>query len=207
VAKPSRTSVSIASRTYFALPLTPSSTCFREHGSPGNSSRSSSGSPTGTTPAETGPAASLASPPSGSAASASSTTTAARKAAPSGSSRRTPTAASAPAKSVSTRRLTATEVDWERLSPRGAAILRQIAIPRSEGSLLIEIAAELGISKNSVSRLLRELFDEIEQARELRAAPSDSVRSSLPDKGHKGETHVTGASRHLPASGRRKDER
>jgi hypothetical protein len=43
------------------------------------------------------------------------------------------------------------EVDWERLSPRGAAILRQIAVPRSEGLLLVEIAVELGISRSLAS--------------------------------------------------------
>jgi hypothetical protein len=113
--------------------------------------------------AETAPTTSPASPPAGSATSASSTTTGTRKAAPSGGSRRTPTNGRSPSGSVSTRRLTTTEVDWERLSPRGKAILRQIAIPHSEGLLLIEIAVELKTSASWVSSRLLELADELEQ--------------------------------------------
>jgi hypothetical protein len=60
-----------------------------------------------------------------------------------------------PSSSVSTRRVTPRTTDWERLSLRGQAILRQIAIPHSEGILLNEIADELGISRSLASRLLR----------------------------------------------------
>jgi DNA-binding Lrp family transcriptional regulator len=49
------------------------------------------------------------------------------------------------------------------LSPRGQAILRQIATPISAGYSPREVASALGTSPNWVSRRLDELRDELER--------------------------------------------
>jgi DNA-binding CsgD family transcriptional regulator len=53
-------------------------------------------------------------------------------------------------------------VDWEKLSPRGRAILRQIAVPLSMGYSTAEVSATLGISTSYVNGLLVELQGELE---------------------------------------------
>jgi DNA-binding CsgD family transcriptional regulator len=53
-------------------------------------------------------------------------------------------------------------VAWEKLSPRGRAILRQIAVPLSLGYSPAEISATLGISSSYVSGLLAELQGELD---------------------------------------------
>lgn len=54
-------------------------------------------------------------------------------------------------------------VDWASLSPRGRAILRQIAVPISLGLSRDEVASQTGRSRRSINRLLDELRAEIEQ--------------------------------------------
>jgi DNA-directed RNA polymerase specialized sigma24 family protein len=58
-------------------------------------------------------------------------------------------------------RSTSIAIDWTRLSPRGQAILRLIAIPVSNGCSQTQIALNLGTSTNWVSRRLAELRDEL----------------------------------------------
>jgi DNA-binding CsgD family transcriptional regulator len=55
------------------------------------------------------------------------------------------------------------EIEWSRLSDRGAAILRQVALPYAAGCSTLEIGRSLGISGRSASNLLDELADELEQ--------------------------------------------
>jgi hypothetical protein len=54
-----------------------------------------------------------------------------------------------------------TEIIWDRLSERGTAILRQVAIPISNGWTPQEIAKELGTTKRWVLDRMDELRDEI----------------------------------------------
>jgi DNA-binding NarL/FixJ family response regulator len=54
-------------------------------------------------------------------------------------------------------------IDWTSLSPRGQAILRQIARPISNGFSKTEIAARLGTSPKWVSDRLSELRSELER--------------------------------------------
>jgi DNA-binding NarL/FixJ family response regulator len=53
------------------------------------------------------------------------------------------------------------DVDWSKLSPRGQAILRLIAIPHSEGWRVREIAEQLGTTASWVSIRLSEFRAEI----------------------------------------------
>ena len=54
-----------------------------------------------------------------------------------------------------------TEIDFDQLSTRGLAILRQIAIPIANGYSLTEIRRELGTSRSWVLTRLDELRDEL----------------------------------------------
>jgi DNA-directed RNA polymerase specialized sigma24 family protein len=54
-------------------------------------------------------------------------------------------------------------LNWERLSPHGQAILRQIAIPISVGYSEAEVASELGTSTRWVSNRLVELREELRE--------------------------------------------
>ena len=55
------------------------------------------------------------------------------------------------------------DVDWSRLSERGAAIARLIAIPNSEGYSTGEIARKLATTRRWVFDRLDELRDELER--------------------------------------------
>jgi hypothetical protein len=55
------------------------------------------------------------------------------------------------------------EIDWNRLSPRGQAILRQIAIPISEGYSPTEVARGLGTSLSWTLKRMSELRRELER--------------------------------------------
>jgi DNA-binding NarL/FixJ family response regulator len=52
-------------------------------------------------------------------------------------------------------------VNWEGLSTRGAALMRQVGIPVSEGYSERQIATELQTSKSWVSEALGELQAEL----------------------------------------------
>jgi len=54
-------------------------------------------------------------------------------------------------------------IDWTRLSPRGRAILRQVAHPISNGFSKREIAKRLGTSTQWVSHRMDELRRELER--------------------------------------------
>src|SRR5215208_5778349 len=78
---------------------------------------------------------------------------------PAGPSRIASTNGSSPSSSHST---TATMVvNWEGLSKRGAALMRQVGIPASEGYSERQIATELQTSKSWVSEALGELQAEL----------------------------------------------
>lgn len=53
------------------------------------------------------------------------------------------------------------EIDWRVLSPRGRAILQQIAVPISAGFSNGEVAERLGVSPERIGRLLREVRQEL----------------------------------------------
>src|SRR5215208_5954027 len=91
--------------------------------------------------------------------SAGSSTGTAPDTAPAGPSRIASTNGSSPSSSHST---TATMVvNWEGLSTRGAALMRQVGIPVSEGYSERQIATELQTSKSWVSEALGELQAEL----------------------------------------------
>ncbi len=56
-----------------------------------------------------------------------------------------------------------TEIDFDRLSPRGLAILRQIAIPIVNGYSVTEIALATGTTRPWVLTRLDELREELER--------------------------------------------
>lgn len=56
-----------------------------------------------------------------------------------------------------------TEIDFDQLSTRGLAILRQIAIPIANGYSVTEIRRELGTTRSWVLTRLDELRNEIER--------------------------------------------
>ena len=69
--------------------------------------------------------------------------------------------------------VSASDVPWERLSPRALAIARRVAAPIVFGYTAGEVAEYLGCSRPLVSAMLKELRQEIvEQIRAARSTPA-----------------------------------